>query len=143
MAPVPDRPATERPAQPARPADRYGDDRGAGRRVLLRALLAVLAVGGTALVVWIGLHQADRPVRADVVGFDQVTDDSLRVRVRVVKDDGSEVTCRVVARDEDAVVVGAEELRLGPADGAGGTVLLVVPTSARPVTAEVADCRTG
>ncbi|WP_165865573.1 DUF4307 domain-containing protein [Vallicoccus soli] len=132
---MPDGPATPRPA------DRYGDRTGPRHRARVRAGLALLLAAGVALVAWIGLHQADRPVRADVVAFDLPTPTSLRAQVRVLKDEGATVVCRVVVRDAGASVVGAEELVVGPEAGGRTTVPVLVEASAPPVTAEVGDCR--
>ncbi|MDP9418282.1 MAG: DUF4307 domain-containing protein [Actinomycetota bacterium] len=125
---------------PAPPAGRYGHGPRGSRR--LRGVLAVLLLAAlTAYVVWVGLHHASPPVRAGVLAYDVVGDDRVDVRLEVVREPGTPVSCRVRARDRAGHTVGTVDATVPPAGPQHQVVTVPVPTRARAVIGELLRCR--
>ena len=125
----------------ASPAElRYRRPPSPGRRRLRVALLAALLAAFTALVVAVALPRLTESVSFQVLTFELVDDDTVRVGWEVARDPGTVVECQVRARGQDGAEVG-NELVVVPASGERRTVVSHdLSTAAPPVTGEVRSC---
>ena len=125
---------------PSRPADRYGDVRPPWHRLTARALAGAVVLAGLAWVVWAGLHQADRDVRWDDVGFSVSGPTGVDVTFDVIKDPDATAVCRLEALNAQYAVVGVAEVEVGPAPDRVVRRTEQVRTQERPVTGLVKTC---
>jgi hypothetical protein len=129
---------------PAFPAGRYGRRR--SRRPTPRWVVAALATI-TAAVCLLGVWRLyaaylDGRVHYQLLRYDSVTDRQVRVVFEVVKPSGQGASCVVRARSRDGAEVGRQTVEV-PAGRPGDKSVIVthvLPTTARPVTGEVAGC---
>ena len=131
---------TAEPTAAAPPAGRYGRTPTPGRRRAALAGLVVLAVAGLALVVWIALGQAGKPVTWDEVGFRVDGPTATAITFDVTKDPDATVTCRVQAMSERFAEVGVQSVEVGPAATRTQRVTATIPTAQEAVTAVVLSC---
>jgi hypothetical protein len=119
-----------------RPAGRYGD---ASRRPRPGAVAAVvvLATVFVAWVVWAALGATDRGPQGEVTAFRIESDDSMRVRVRLVSGADRVAGCTVQALDRTREVVGVARVGLRPGRPERW---VAVRTRDRAVTATVGGC---
>lgn len=130
-----------RPATPAvRPPERYGDIRPPWHRTAARLLAAAVIVAGLGWVVWAGLHQANRDVRWDEVGFSVVDDSRVDLTFDVIKDPQASATCRLEALNVAYAVVGVTQVDVGPAEGRTSRQSAPIVTQERAVSAVVKHC---
>lgn len=132
----------EQPAQPDPTvlARRYGRP-SRRRRLLARALVAVLALAGVGYVVWVALAHTRTGVSAALLGYYDLTDRSVTVQIEVVKDADATVVCRLRAQDVDHNTVGAATVELGPPRyGRRSTPAVTIRTRSRPVNGELVRC---
>ena len=122
------------------PAGRYGPEPTARSARRGRLGLVVAAVLGLAVVVWVGLSMASRPVSFTDVGFDVDGSRSIDVTFEVTKPKESTVTCTVTALAESYAQVGVRTVEIGPADEATRRVTLTVQTTELAVTGTVDSC---
>ena len=123
-----------------RPPGRY-DDRSTSRTGILVLGVVVLALALT--VAWLSFQRYGRPAAvADVVRYSVVSDQLIRVTVRVRKDPAADVTCSVRARDRPGAEIAREQVPFGPStDGARETErTLELSTPRRAVTGEAGRC---
>ncbi|MBD3778759.1 MAG: DUF4307 domain-containing protein [Micrococcales bacterium] len=125
-------------ATPAPPEGRYG--RPPTSRRATRAAVAVLAVLGLAVVVWLGVGQARTPVRWDEVGFRVDGPTSTEVTFDVTKDPDATAVCRVQALSEGYAEVGVRTVEVGPAGTRTQRVTATILTAEQAVTAVVESC---
>lgn len=127
-----------------RPAGRYD------RPSLLAARLTAIALSVlfVAFLVALGTLLYNRyfteQVRARVIDFQVLSDDTVRIDVEVVKPAGSPAYCLLRARGADGAEVGREVVAIDPA-GSDRKVLRrehELATTARAVTGESAGCST-
>ncbi|MFP5347999.1 MAG: DUF4307 domain-containing protein [Actinomycetes bacterium] len=123
-----------------RPPQRYGDVRPPWHRGAARALAGVAVVAGLAWVVWAGLHQAQRDVSWEDVGFSITGDSQVVVTFDVVKDPQATATCRLEALNVMHAVVGVAQVEIGPTDQKASRHREPVTTQERPVTGIVDHC---
>ncbi len=125
---------------PGRLDERYGRRAPArrGRTVALAVAGVVLLVGAT-LAVFLWSRAARPPIDFTVSGYQVLGDDSTRVDFTVDKPDGTAVSCRVVAQDRSADVVGSQDVAL-PAAGRQVTRSVTVRTRGRAVVGTVVSC---
>jgi hypothetical protein len=125
-----------------RPPGRY-DEPGQGSGKLLAVVLTVLAVGllvlaGSALWERFGGDRAT----AQVVDFQVLSDDVVRIDVQVTKPAGAAAYCLLRARGADGAEVGREIVTLAAPGTAGETVRREheLATRDRAVTGEAVGC---
>ncbi|WP_233571646.1 DUF4307 domain-containing protein, partial [Cellulomonas triticagri] len=135
-----DAPAATVPASPGEPpAGRYGRERPPGHRRVARALVAVLALVGLGITVWIGLDRGDSITWKDV-GYRVAGSESVEITFDVTKDADATVRCRVQALSERYAEVGVQTVTVGPAGTATQRVTVTIPTAQEAVTAVVETC---
>ncbi|WP_456787899.1 DUF4307 domain-containing protein [Cellulomonas sp. P5_C5] len=130
---------TESPATRP-PAGRYGPEPTARSARRGRIGIVVAAVVGVALVVWIGLAMAGKPVSTKDVGFHVDGSRSVDVTFEVTKPKEATVTCTVSALSESYAEVGVRTVEVGPADTATRRVTVTVQTTELAVTGIVESC---
>jgi hypothetical protein len=123
-----------------RPAGRYGRPSTPRRRRLARVAVVALGVVGVAVVVWIGLGQAGKPVRWDEVGFSVDGPTSTDLTFDVTKDPDATVLCRVQALSARFAEVGVQTVEVGPAGTRTQRVTTTIPTAEEAVSAVVVTC---
>jgi hypothetical protein len=129
---------------PAFPAGRYGRRR-SGRKAprWVVPALALLMAAVCALIIW-RLYSTflDGRVHYQLIRYDSVTDQQVRVTFEVVRPGGEAARCVVRARARDGSEVGREEVAVPPGRRGERSVVVthVLKTTARPVTGEVAGC---
>ncbi|KQR12454.1 DUF4307 domain-containing protein [Cellulomonas sp. Leaf334] len=122
------------------PAGRYGPEPTARSARRGRIGIVVAAVVGLALVVWIGLAMAGKPVSTKDVGFHVEGPQAVDVTFEVTKPKEATVTCRVTALSESYAEVGVRTVEVGPADAATRRVTVPVQTTELAVTGIVESC---
>lgn len=120
------------------PAGRYGEGRRTPRWAY--AVAAALAVCLVAGLVALARALSDPAVTAGVRSFATAAR-SVRVTFEVNKDPGATAVCVVRARNRRGAEVGREEVRIGPAAGRQQVITYELPTTDRPISGEVRDCR--
>ena len=130
---------TESPATRP-PAGRYGPEPTARSARRARIGIVAAAVVGLAVVVWIGLSMAGKPVSFKDVGFHVDGSRSVDVTFEVTKPKESTVTCTVTALSESYAEVGVRTVEVGPADTATRRVTVTVQTTELAVTGIVDSC---
>ena len=130
---------TETPA-PRPPAGRYGPEPTARSARRGRIGVVAAAVVGLAVVVWVGLTMAGKPVSTKDVGFRVDGSRSVEVTFEVTKPKESTVTCTVSALSESYGEVGVRTVEVGPADEATRRVTVTVQTTELAVTGLVDSC---
>ena len=122
------------------PAGRYGPEPTARSARRGRVGIVVAAVVGLAVVVWIGLGMASKPVTTKDVGFHVDGSRSVDVTFEVTKPKESTVTCTVTALSESYGQVGVRTVEVGPADSATRRVTATVQTTELAVSGTVERC---
>ena len=122
------------------PAGRYGPEPTARSARRGRIFLVVAAVVGVAVVVWIGLGMAGKPVSYKDVGFKVDGSQSVDVTFEVTKPKESTVTCTLTALSESYAEVGVRTVTVGPADEASQRVTATVQTTELAVSGTVDRC---
>jgi len=130
---------TESPATRP-PAGRYGPEPTARSARRARIGIVAAAVVGLAVVVWIGLSMAGKPVSFKDVGFHVDGSRSVDVTFEVTKPKESTVTCTLTALSESYAEVGVRTVEVGPADTATRRVTATVQTTELAVTGIVDSC---
>ena len=124
---------------PARPPGRYDEP-----RALSPSLRVTGAVVLGALLVGLAYLAYDRfsggRVRFATLGYTVGGDSSVQVRFEVRKDLRESVRCRLEARDRDGVVVGSDQVLVGPSDREAVVTQRTLVTSRRAATAQVSGC---
>jgi hypothetical protein len=131
---VTDSPAT-RP-----PAGRYGPEPTARSARRARLGLVVAGVLGVALVIWIGLNLAGRPVSWKDVGFHVEDARSIDVTFEVTKPKDATVDCTVTALSESYGEVGVRTVEVGPAATGTRRVTVTVQNTELAVSGTVERC---
>lgn len=131
---------TAAPTPTELPSGRYGRPSTPGRRRAARIAVIALAVVGVAVVVWIGLVQAGKPVRWDEVGFRVDGPTQTELTFDVTKDPDETVTCRVQALSARFAEVGVQTVEVGPAGTRTQRVTATIPTAEEAVSAVVVTC---
>ncbi|HET9256016.1 MAG TPA: DUF4307 domain-containing protein [Pseudonocardiaceae bacterium] len=123
------------------PSGRYGPPgSGRGRRWARPAGLIIAALIGLAAAVIAYRNLGDTPIRGETVSFTVLPDNSVRLRLNVIRNDPSRAAvCIVRARSRDGAETGRKEVYVPPADG---PIMLftMVRTSRPPVAADVYGC---
>jgi Domain of unknown function (DUF4307) len=138
---APRRTGASRAGPRVRPAGRYGDVVPPWHRTAARLLALVAAAVALGWVVWAGLHQADRDVRWDDVGFRVTGDSEVMVTFDVIKDPDATVTCRLEAMNRQYAVVGVAQVKVGPSAARVTRHREPVLTQERAVTGVVKQCQ--
>lgn len=122
------------------PAGRYGPEPTARSTRRGRLGLVVAGALGVALVIWIGLNMAGRPVSWKDVGFHVEGPQAIEVTFEVTKPKESTVTCTVTALSESYAEVGVRKVDVGPAATATRRVTATVQTTELAVSGTVERC---
>jgi hypothetical protein len=123
------------------PEGRYGRGTlGGAHRHAVPVGLLLAALAGLAIAVIGYRNLGSTPTRSEVLGFTLLPDNTVQLRLTVLRDDPSRpAVCIVRARSRDGAETGRKELYVPPA--AGPLALsTVVHTSRPPVIAEVYGC---
>lgn len=128
------------PQTPAPPAGRYGRASTPGRRRAARIGVAVLAVVGLAVVLWLGVGAARTPVRWDEVGFRVDGTTAIELTFDLTKDPEATAVCRVQALSARFAEVGVQTVTIGPAGTRTQRVTTTIPTAEEAVSAVVTSC---
>jgi hypothetical protein len=121
-----------------RPPGRYDEPTRLPRPVLL-ALAALGALALLALTYLAWDRTTGGRTHASVLGYRVVDDHAIEVRFEVAKNHAATVVCALRARDRDGVLVGSEDVTVGPGNG---VVTHRLTTSSRAAVAEVTGCST-
>ena len=132
-------PSPENLGSSALPAGRYGPEPRRVHRTVLITVGVVAAALAVAYVVWVALFHANQPVRAGLESYRVMSDRSVEVVIRVVKDSDVAAVCLVRARSRDGVEVGRQEIEIprGPEDEVRSITLT---TTGRAITGELLGC---
>jgi len=122
------------------PAGRYGPEPTARSARRGRVGLVIAGVLGVALLVWIGLNLAGRPVSWKDVGFHVEGPRAIEVTFEVTKPKESTVTCTITALSESYGEVGVRKVDVGPAGTATRRVTVTVQTTELAVSGTVERC---
>jgi hypothetical protein len=117
---------------------RYGTGR--PRSVLLVVTLGVMITLFVGWVLWAAVLQADQDVRWRTVGYSKVSDTSVTLDFDVFKPADTDVVCVVRALDSASVEVGRAEVPVTSQEN-DTHVVYTLQVTARPNTAEVAECQ--
>lgn len=125
----------------ALPEGRYGRPATPARRRRAVAGIVALAVAGVALVVWLGLHQANPAVTWRDVGFVVDGDRAVTVSFDVIRADPSvPVQCRVHALNIHYAQVGAVTVDVAPGELGAQRERVEIATTEAAVTGLVDIC---
>jgi len=104
------------------------------------AFVVVALLLGVGWAWWSSQAQANRPVDAQVFGYEVLSDDPTRLELRLDRADGAAATCEVYAMAADHPVVGDRTVQV-PAGAAGATgVTAEITTERRAVTGLLRGC---
>lgn len=110
---------------------RYG--RTADRRARSRIIGWVAAFGVTAVmvawVVWAGILSPGTSLQSRDVGFETLSDTSVKVSWQVTAPAGSEISCAVKAVSDKKAIVGWKVVEIAPSDEVIRTVSQVLRTT--------------
>ncbi|NYI06052.1 DUF4307 domain-containing protein [Allostreptomyces psammosilenae] len=124
----------------APPAGRYG--RSAARRDRRPLVGAVLGVAFLALLGWIGWsYLSGSTISGTVIAFEATSDETVRVRLEVAKEEGVEGVCTIRSRSVDGVEVGRMDVEFA-AEETTAVRVVEMRTSARASTGELLHCQT-
>lgn len=118
--------------------DRYG--RRTRPRAFWIALTVVLVTIGITWSWWAAQAQADKPVSAQVHGYDVVSEHLTKVDLQVHRRDGAAATCRVYALAKDHAVVGERSVDIAESGAEQVRVPVEITTERRAVTGTLHDC---
>ena len=104
---------------------------------VLMGLVAVVLLG---VAIWLGIAQANKPVRWSDVGFAVVSDTEAEATFEVLLYIDDPVLCHVQAMNSSFAVVGVATVDVDPADGATQRVTTPMVTTERATTAVVDYC---
>jgi len=121
-------------------AERYGRTASRVRRRVGWTLVAVLAVGLTALLGWSVVSQAMGSADADTTGYEVVDEHTVTVRFQVAVTPGTPVACALEAQDEDHGIVGWKVVEYPAADARTRVFEESIPTVAEATTGLVQSC---
>ncbi|BDH56124.1 DUF4307 domain-containing protein [Tsukamurella sp. PLM1] len=129
---------------PARPSDRYPDERDPARmrRIGIIGLVVVVVLGVG--LAWLGFQKFSRqPVTGTVAGYQVVSDSTVEVQVTVTRTDPSTpVSCIVYAKDKAANEIGRREFYVAPSADPVVVVTSEVRTTEPPAVGDVFGCGT-
>jgi len=118
--------------------DRYGRDR---RPKWLFPIVAVILIGiGVAWSVWAALAQVDKPISAQLYGYDVTSDHQIGMTVEVHRTDGGKAVCSVYAQGLDHSIVGERDVEIPESDEKTVLVKTTVETERRAVTGVLKGC---
>ncbi|MEP7762991.1 DUF4307 domain-containing protein [Sanguibacter sp. 25GB23B1] len=124
------------------PQDRYGTTRRPTNPVVLRVLLAGVAVAVLALVAWMAFAQEGNDVRGRDVGYSVTSPEVVEITFDVAKPKDATVVCTLEALNSSYAQVGTREVTIGPSTLAEARFTTEIATSEEAVTAVVESCRT-
>jgi hypothetical protein len=122
-------------------AARYGRRATPGRRGAVGWVAAAVALGGLALLAWVGWGILHVPVRTQDTGFEIVDETAVDVMFVVVRDPEATVSCRVRALSPSFAEVGIKDVLVRPGGQAAAHVRVRVGTSEAATTGVVQSCR--
>ncbi len=128
------------PVPPSSPPGRYGP---APSRIRHRAALVGIGTAaalGLAWVIWAGLHQADKPLYWNTIGFQVPNSSTLKVTYNIGKDPTASAVCTLQALGPNQGVVGVAEILIGPTEDKVTQRTDQVQTSALAVSGIVKNC---
>lgn len=134
-----------KPEAPARtpagpPPDRYGRRPGGGRPrgALIGGVIVVLLTLSWA--AWVGLRQAQTPVRWKAGAFTALDDGRAQLQVTVTTDPGQRVVCTVRMLNGGLTEVGRLDATLGPSSERTFRTTVTVPTFEAASSARIRAC---
>lgn len=119
-------------------SDRYG--RRSRPRSFWIVLTVVLVSIGVTWAWWVAQAQADKPVSAQVHGYDVVSANLTKVELQVHRRDGAAATCRVYAIAKDHSVVGERSVDIAESGAEEVRVPVEIATERRAVTGALRGC---
>ncbi|GAB3132891.1 DUF4307 domain-containing protein [Tsukamurella serpentis] len=129
---------------PARPADRYPDERdpAKARRWAIIGLIVVVVAGVG--IAWLGYQKfARKPVTGTAAGYEVVSDSTVEVQVSVTRTDPSQpVSCIIYAKDRAANEIGRREFYVPPSTEPIVVVTSEVRTTEPAAVGDVFGCGT-
>lgn len=119
-------------------AERYGKpiiSPRAGKVIAIVAGLLLLAI-----VSFMGLNYADRPVSSDVLTYEHVASDRIAVEFTVSMDPGTEAVCSLQAMNEGRAQIGFVEATVPAQSQRHSSHRVEIATQGEAVSAEVLGC---
>jgi hypothetical protein len=104
-------------------------------------LVVVLGAASLAWLVWAALSAATPDTRSRLISFRVLDDRRVQVRLTVIAESSSAVTCTLLAQDATGEAVGVTSVDVPAGQDDEREVETVVPTRSRAVNASVAGCR--
>jgi hypothetical protein len=121
-------------------ATRYGT-RSAGRRRLLVAASAILALVFVGWVAWVALEHGDPEVTSETVSFEVVDAHTATTTFTVARRTSEvEASCLLRAQSPDHTIVGELNVEVGPGGDRVQTLTRTVRTEREATTVDVVGC---
>jgi len=118
----------------------YNDRYGVKPANRWRPLAAAILVVGTIWLLWAGLHHAQPEITSRLISFNVTNDREIVIRYEAARRDPSrELTCTLVARDIDKLIVGQID-DVVPAGDSQIDRSTAIPTRNLAATANVLRC---
>ena len=119
-------------------AERYGKPIVSPRAGKVIAVVAGLLL--LAIVSFVGLNYADRPVSSDVLTYEHVASDRIAVEFVVSMDPGTEAVCSLQAMNEGRAQIGFVEAPIPAQSRRHSSHRVEISTQGEAVSAEVLGC---
>ncbi len=129
---------------PARPSDRYPDERDPARARRIGVIgLVVVVILGVGLA-WMGYQKFSRqPVTGETAGYKVVSDSAVEVQVTVTRTDPRQaVSCIVYAKNKAGDEIGRREFYVAPSSEPVVVLTSEVRTTEPPAVGDVFGCGT-
>jgi hypothetical protein len=118
----------------------YNDRYGVKPASRWRPLAAMILIAGVIWLMWAGLHHARPEITSRLISFTVTNDRETVIRYEATRRDaGRELTCTLVARDIDKLIVGQIDDVIAPGEGFIDRST-VIPTRNLAATATVLRC---
>jgi hypothetical protein len=121
-------------------SERYGISNSRFPKWLITAILVSVIGGGWLL--WTANHYTYPDIKSTLISFREIDAKSIEIRYTVeIKDPGSQVICRLAARDYDLNIVGQIDDKI-PLGTSSETRIIRIPTRLAAVNAQIESCST-